>query len=91
MQTAADKLALLAGSGLKTFFGGMGLRAVAYEALGAVNLLGKAFLLYFVMIWVRWTLPRIRIDQVMYVCLKVFLPIGLACVTWAMIQVVVTS
>jgi NADH-quinone oxidoreductase subunit H len=28
---------------------------------------------------IRWTLPRIRIDQVMYLCYKVLLPIGMAC------------
>jgi NADH-quinone oxidoreductase subunit H len=26
--------------------------------------------------WMRWSLPRLRIDQVMMVCLKYFLPIS---------------
>ena len=36
----------------------------------------KGWLLVFVMMWVRWTLPRLRIDQVMMTCLKYFLPIS---------------
>ncbi len=36
----------------------------------------KAWLLVFVQMWVRWTLPRLRIDQVMMTCLKYFLPIS---------------
>jgi hypothetical protein len=30
-----------------------------------------------VQIWLRWTLPRIRIDQVLHACVKVLLPISL--------------
>jgi NADH-quinone oxidoreductase subunit H len=44
--------------------------------LGAKILLLKAFALVFVQIWVRWTLPRLRIDQVMTTCLKYLVPIS---------------
>jgi NADH-quinone oxidoreductase subunit H len=69
----------------------LGLRIIAHETLGIVNMLGKSVALYVVMIWVRWTLPRIRIDQVMHLCLKVLLPLSLACVIWAAVQVVVAG
>ena len=86
--TLYGKLALLAKTGWGAFFGGDGFKILANQAIGTVNLLMKAFFLYFVMIWVRWTLPRIRIDQVMYLCLKVLLPIAVACVIVAIFQVV---
>ena len=36
----------------------------------------KSWFLVFVMMWVRWSLPRLRIDQVLVTCLKYLLPIS---------------
>ncbi|MEZ0484571.1 complex I subunit 1/NuoH family protein [Fibrella aquatica] len=45
---------------------------------GAFWLISKALLAVLLQMWVRWTLPRIRIDQMMYLCWKVLTPISLA-------------
>lgn len=50
----------------------------ALNLLGAHIFLFKASLLVTVQIWVRWTLPRLRIDQVMTTCLKYLIPISCA-------------
>lgn len=71
---------------VRAIFSGASLRYIASEAFGFINLVGKAFVLMFVMLWVRWTLPRIRIDQVMYLCLKVLLPIGLFIIILAAVE-----
>jgi NADH-quinone oxidoreductase subunit H len=44
--------------------------------LGMLNFLFKATVGVTVMMWVRWTLPRLRIDQVMTTCLKYCTPIA---------------
>ena len=46
--------------------------------IGAKVFIVKSSLLVFVQVWVRWTLPRLRIDQVMMTCLKYLLPISCA-------------
>lgn len=44
---------------------------------GPIWFIAKAYALLYVQIWLRWTLPRIRIDQVMYTCVQVLLPIAM--------------
>ncbi|APR83431.1 NADH-ubiquinone oxidoreductase chain H [Minicystis rosea] len=48
----------------------------ALQLLGAVIFLAKSWLLIFVVIWVKWTLPRVRIDQMMNLCWKWFVPLS---------------
>jgi NADH-quinone oxidoreductase subunit H len=45
-------------------------------AINVLVFILKGWLLVAVMMWVRWTLPRLRIDQVMMTCLKYLLPIS---------------
>lgn len=44
--------------------------------MGMLIVLSKSGVLVFVQIWIRWTLPRLRIDQVMATCLKYLVPIS---------------
>lgn len=45
--------------------------------LGVVYLFIKAFLVYFVIMWVRYSFPRLRIDQIMDFCWKFLTPLAL--------------
>jgi NADH-quinone oxidoreductase subunit H len=59
---------------------------VVIQNIDVINIVGKllsvgifvfkCWFLVFVMIWIRWTLPRLRIDQVMMTCLKYLLPLS---------------
>ena len=44
---------------------------------GIFWLLVKAYFLILMQMWVRWTYPRLRVDQLMFLCWKVLTPLGL--------------
>jgi len=46
---------------------------------GCLNFMFKALVGVTVMMWIRWSLPRLRIDQVMATCLKYCVPIAAVC------------
>ncbi|MDP8238420.1 MAG: NADH-quinone oxidoreductase subunit NuoH [Candidatus Hatepunaea meridiana] len=51
---------------------------VLHNIIGAFWFISKSVILVAVQMWLRWTLPRFRVDQLMHVCWKVFLPFSLA-------------
>lgn len=65
-------------------------QGVIANSAGVVNFIGKSVLFVTIMMWVRWTLPRLRIDQVMTTCWKYCVPLGCICfvcvVAWQVAQ-----
>jgi NADH-quinone oxidoreductase subunit H len=49
---------------------------VLLNIVAATIFTAKAGIIIFVQMWLRWTLPRPRIDQVLYACVKVLLPLS---------------
>lgn len=79
-------LFIVSGVAALLFFGGwMPLHIPGWEAFNHVMdyipsviwFLGKAFVLSYVIIWFKWTFPRLRIDQLLSLEWKYLLPINL--------------
>lgn len=56
---------------------------VLLQVVCATTLIVKCFVGVLLMMWVRWTIPRVRIDQVMTMGYKYLTPLALACVLGA--------
>jgi NADH-quinone oxidoreductase subunit H len=64
------------------FLGGWrGPFAEQYPILGVLYFMIKTYLAYFMSMWVRATLPRVRIDQTMAFCWKFLIPVSLILLT----------
>ncbi|GAA4434223.1 NADH-quinone oxidoreductase subunit NuoH [Bremerella cremea] len=51
---------------------------------GVLNILIKASVGVIAMMWIRWTFPRLRVDQVITMCLKYCVPIAAVCLLGVM-------
>jgi NADH:ubiquinone oxidoreductase subunit H len=80
-------LYVIAAVATTVFLGGWRLPLVSPQRMEASLLLQlagfaaffiKALALVFVIIWVRWTVPRFRVDQMMALCWKYFIPLTFA-------------
>lgn len=79
-------LFITAGIAVTLFFGGwMPLHIVGLEGFnmamdyipGVIWFVGKTFFVVFLLMWIRWTFPRLRIDQVLILEWKYLMPLSL--------------
>lgn len=56
---------------------------------GILWLLAKSYVLVFLLMWIRWTLPRVRIDQLLSFAWKVLVPFGMLVLVWSMASAIV--
>jgi NADH-quinone oxidoreductase subunit H len=81
-QSEYTNMAALSALGVTLYFGGWSLPWIEYEgwlgvALGLLTLVAKIAFCMAVYVWVRWTFPRFRYDQLMALGWKVLLPLAI--------------
>jgi len=65
------------------FLGGWWSPIPGLDFAPALTFIIKGVLMVFLNMWIRWTLPRVRVDQLMHLCWKVMIPVTLLCVIGA--------
>lgn len=62
---------------------------IPLQLIEVIIFMTKTLLLYYVVIWIRWTLPRLRVDQLMSICWKYLTPIAIfnliGCSIWLVV------
>ena len=75
--------------GAAMFLGGWQGPGVDLPGIGGFLAVGymmlKTFAVYLLMIWVRGTFPRLRVDQMMSFCWKILVPLTVGLVSWQMV------
>jgi NADH-quinone oxidoreductase subunit H len=64
----------------------LGLSPLAMTIVGVLAFALKVLGLLFVFIWVRWSIPRFRYDQLMNLGWKVLLPLGILNIVWTAVE-----
>ena len=82
-QAEYTNMAVLSALGVTLYFGGWTLPGIDFPnnwigaALGLATLIAKIALCMVVYVWIRWTFPRFRYDQLMRLGWKVLLPLSI--------------
>ncbi len=66
---------------------GASLNPILQSILMITVFMAKASVIVFVVMWLRWTLPRLRVDQLMNMCWKYLIPISFICLIGAALWV----
>ncbi len=59
------------------FLSNLGLSHNALSLLGTAVFFGKIFFFIFLFMWIRWTIPRFRYDQLMHLGWRIMIPLAL--------------